>query len=94
MNCLDILGVVISPRTSHSFGLNVVWNNFVAIREGGFADCTLPLLLGDLSVQQFPHFGRRANFAIPPGVVTVFDALNTKLKSAFFLRLLATAAEE
>jgi len=27
-------------------------------------------------------------------VVWIFDALNTKLKSAFFPRLLATAAEE
>jgi hypothetical protein len=50
MNCLDILGVVISPRTSHSFGLNVVWNNFVVIRESCSADCALPFLRDDLSV--------------------------------------------
>jgi len=46
------------------------------------------------SVQQFPHFDWGTEFAISPRVVRVFDTLNTKLKSAFFPHLLATAAEE
>ena len=53
-----------------------------------------PSLLDDLSVQQLPHLSRRTEFAISSGVVRIFDALNAKLKSAFLLRLLATAAEE
>ena len=93
MDRLNIVGVVVSPSPSHPFGLDVVGHNLVVIREGCSADCTLPVLLDDLSVQQLPHLGRRPEFAISPGVVRIFDALNTKLKSAFFPRLLATAAE-
>ena len=94
MDCLDVLGMVISPSSSHSFGLNMVGHNLVVIRERCLADCAFPVLLGDLSVQQLPHLCWRPEFAISPGVVRIFDALNTKLKSAFFPRLLATAAEE
>ena len=94
MNCLDVVEVVVSPGPSHPFGLDVVGHNLVVIREGFVADCALPFLLGDLPVEQLPHLGRRPEFAIPFGVVRIFDAPNTKLKSAFFPSLLPTAAEE
>jgi len=58
------------------------------------ANSALPLLLGDLSVEQLPHLGWRPEFAKSPRMVRVFDALNAKLKSAAFPRLLATAAEQ
>jgi hypothetical protein len=93
MDCLNIVGVVVSPRASHAFGLNVVRHNLVVIRERCVADRALPVLFDDLSVQQLPHLGRRPKFAIPPRMVRIFNALNTKLKSAFFPDLLATAAE-
>jgi hypothetical protein len=35
----------------------MVGHNLAAIREVFVADCALPLLLDDLSVQQFPHLG-------------------------------------
>ena len=69
-------------------------HNVAVVRKFLVADCAFPVLLGDLSVQQLPHLGWRTEFAISPGVVRIFDALNTKLKSAFFPRLLATAAEQ
>src|SRR5271165_2708227 len=94
MDCLDVFWVVISPSPSHAFGLDVVGHDLGTLREGCAADCTLTLLLGDLSVQQFPHLSWRTDFAISPRVVRIFDALNTKLKSAFFPRLLTTAAEQ
>ena len=94
MNRLDIVWMIISPSPSHSFGLDVVGHNLVVIREGCAADCTVPVLLDDLSVQQLPHLGRRPEFAISPGMVRIFDALNTKLKSAFLARLLTAAAEK
>ena len=93
MGCLDVLGAVVSPGTSHPLGLDVVGHNFVVIREDCAADRAPPVLLDDLSVQQLPHLGWRTQFAISPGMVWIFDALNTKLKSAFFSRLLTTAAE-
>jgi hypothetical protein len=55
MRCLNIIGVVISPGSTHAFGLDVVGHNLVVIRERCMANCTLPFLLGDLTVQQFPH---------------------------------------
>ena len=55
MDCLDVLGAVVSPGPAHPFGLDVVGHNLVVIREDLVADCTFPVLLGDLSVKQFPH---------------------------------------
>jgi len=50
--------MVISPRPSHSFGISVVWHNVVVVRELMVADCADAVLLGDLSLQKFPHFSR------------------------------------
>src|SRR5208283_4229813 len=94
MACLHVFGMIVSPGPSHAFGLDVVGHNLGKLREGCAADCTYPVLFDDFSVQQFPHFGWRPEFPISPGVVRIFDALNTKLKSAFFPCLLATAAEQ
>ena len=58
MDRLDIFGVVIFARSSHTFGLDVVGHNLVVIREGFAADCTFPALLDDFSVEQLPHFCR------------------------------------
>ena len=69
-------------------------HDVAAVGKFMVADGALPVLLDDFSVQQLPHLGWRPEFAISPGVVRIFDALNTKLKSAFFPRLLATAAEQ
>ena len=68
--------------------------DLAVIGERLVTDCAFSALVSDLSVEQFSHFGWGAEFAISPRVVRIFDALNTKLKSAFFPRLLATAAEE
>src|SRR5664280_2937705 len=94
MDSLDVLWMIVSPSPSHPFGLDVVGHNLVVIREGHAADCTRAVLLDNLSVQQLPHLGWRPKFPVSPRVVRIFDALNTKLKSAFLPRLLATAAEE
>jgi len=94
MDGLDIVWAVVSPSPSHPFGLDVVGYDLVVTRKDCVADCTFPVLLADFSVQQLPHFGLGTEFPIPPRVVRIFDALNTKLKSAFFSRLLPTAAEQ
>ena len=94
MNRLDVFGAVVSPSSSHAFGLDVVGHNLVEISEGCPADCAFSVLLDDLSVQQPSHLGSRPYLPISPWMVWIFDALNTKLKSVFFPRLLATAAEE
>jgi hypothetical protein len=72
----------------------VVRHNVAAVGKFMVANGALPGLLDDLSVQQLPHLCWRPGLAISLGVVWIFDALNTKLESAFFPGLLATAAEE
>jgi len=94
MHGLDVFRMVISPGTAHSFRVSVVRYDFAAVGKFIVANGALPRLLHDFSVQQLPHLGWRTEFAISPGVMRIFDALNTKLKSAFFPRLIATAAEE
>ena len=58
MDGLNIVRAVVSPGTSHAFGLDVVGHNFVVIRKDCVADCTFPVLLADFSVQQLPHLRR------------------------------------
>ena len=94
MHGLNIFRMVISPCSSHSFRVSVVRYDFATVGKFLVADCTLAVLLDDLSVQQLPHLGWRTELAISPWMVWIFDALNTKVKSAFFPRLLATAAEQ
>jgi len=69
-------------------------HNLAVIGKRLVTDCAFSALVSDLSVQQLPHLCWRPEVAISPGMVWIFDALNTKLKSAFFPSLLATAAEE
>lgn len=58
MCSLDIIGMVVSPRSSHSFRILVVRHDVVVIREVFVADGADPALLDNLSVQQFPNLGR------------------------------------
>ena len=94
MRGLDIFRMVISPGSSHPFRVPVVRHDVAAVDKFPVADGAFSGLLHDFSVQQLPHLGWRPELAISPWVVRIFDALNTKLKSAFFPSLLATAAEE
>jgi hypothetical protein len=94
MHGLDIVRMVVSAGASHSFRLPVVRDDVAIVGKFPVADGALPFLLGDFSIQQFAHLGWRTKFTISPRVVLVVDALNTKLKPAFFPSLLATTAEE
>ena len=86
--------MVISPASSHTFRESMVRNDVATVGKFMVANGALSCLLHDFSVQQLPHLGWRPYLPISPGMVRIFDALNTKLKSAFFPRLLATAAEQ
>jgi hypothetical protein len=46
---LDIVWMIISPRSSHSFRVLVVWNDVVVIREVFVADGAYSALLENLS---------------------------------------------
>jgi len=74
----DVVRMVISPCSSHSFGILVVWHDIAVVRELFEADCTYSALFGDFPLQKVPHFCGGPEFPISPRVVWVFDALNTE----------------
>jgi hypothetical protein len=85
---------MVSVRQSYALKHTVVRYDVATVGKFMVANGALSCLLHDFSVQQFSHFGWGTEFPISPRVVRIFNALNTKPKSAFFSRLLATAAEE
>ena len=52
---LDIVWMIVSPRSAHPFGIPVVRNDVVIVGELLVADGAYACLLSDLHVQQFPH---------------------------------------
>ena len=71
----------------------MVGYDVAVIRERRLTNRTLPVLFDDLAVEQFPHLRFRAEFAVPPGVMRVFDPLHAKMSdSASLLDRLATTA--
>lgn len=55
MCSLDIVWVVVPPRSSHAFGISVVWRDVVVIGELFVTDGALPVLFDDLPVQELAH---------------------------------------
>jgi hypothetical protein len=51
MRGLDVFRMVISPGSSHSFRVSVVWHDVAAVAKFMVANGALPGLLDDLSVQ-------------------------------------------
>ena len=79
MNRLDIVGMVVSPRPSHSFGVDMVGHDVVVIGELQMAERAFPALVDDLAVEQISHFCVRAEFPVSPRMIGVFNPLHTKL---------------
>src|SRR5579872_7135240 len=76
MCCLNIVRMVISPRSPHSFGILVVRHDVVVVGEFFVADRTLPVLLDDFPLQDFPHLCRRSELSIPSRVMWIFNTLH------------------
>lgn len=94
MRCSDIVRVVVSPCSAHPFRIFVVWHDIVVVRELFVADCAFPVLLDNLSVQQFPHFCWRPKFPISSRVVRILNAPYTELYSTFLPSLFTATAED
>ena len=78
MCCLDIVRMIVSPRSAHSFRIPVIWHDVVVICELLVADGAYSGLLPHLAVQKLSHFSRRPEFPISSWVVRTFDALNSR----------------
>jgi hypothetical protein len=61
----------------------VVGHDVVIVGERHLADGTLPVLLNNFSIEQFPHFRFGAKLAVPSGMVRVAD----RLERCFMTRL-------
>ena len=92
MCCLDIIWVVIRPRSAHSFGIPVIGNHIVIICELFVTNRTFPVLLDNLPVEKFPHFSRRPEFPISSRMMRIVNASNPRLQSARTERLFPAAA--
>jgi len=92
MCCLDIVRMVVSPRSSHSFGISMVWHDIVVVGELFVADGAFPVLLDNLAIQQFPHFSGGPEFPISPRVMRILNASNPRLQSARKWRLFPATA--
>ena len=92
MRCLDIVRVIISPSSAHSFWIPVVRHHIVIVCELFMADGALPVLLDNLPVEQFPHFSGGSEFSISPQMMRIINASDTRLQSARIGRLFPAAA--
>src|SRR5581483_4007626 len=75
MHCLDIVWMVVSPRSSHAFASLVVRYNIGVIRELLLADWADSFLLCDLPIEQFTHLSSGSELSISPWVMGILDAL-------------------
>jgi hypothetical protein len=86
MDGLDIVGMIVPPRSSHSTRVDVVGNDVAVIRELPLAESAHAILGGDLSVHQLSHFGVRADLPISAGVLRIVNAADAHLARLSFLR--------
>jgi hypothetical protein len=72
-----------------------IGHDVAVIRERHLTNRTLPALFDNFAVEQLPHLGFRAEFAVSPEVMQVFDPLDAEVSDAASLleRLAATAIE-
>ena len=78
MRCLDVVRVVVPPRSSHSFRISVIGDDVVVIGKFLVTDGANASLLPDLAVQQFPHFCRRSEFPISTRMMQILNPLHAK----------------
>jgi hypothetical protein len=79
VNSLNIVRMIVSPRSSHPSGVDVVRDNVAIVSELRTAESAFPDLRHDLSVEQFPHLPVGAEFAVSPRVIWILDPADTKL---------------
>jgi hypothetical protein len=72
-----------------------IGHNVAVVGERHLTDRALPVLFDNFAVEQLPHLRLRAEFAIPSGVMRIFDPLHAKRSDAAFLldRLAAATIE-
>ena len=60
MGRLDVVGMIVSPRSTHTLRILVIRDNVVVVGEFFVADGANAALLPDFAVQELPHLPRRS----------------------------------
>jgi hypothetical protein len=79
MHCLNIVGMVISPGSSHASWIDVVGNDVVVAGELHMAECAFPTLFDNLAVEQPSHLRVGTEFPVSPRMMGVFNPLYAQL---------------
>jgi hypothetical protein len=89
---LDIIWVIVAPCSSHTFGVLVIGNDIVVVREFFMADRAYATLFSNLAVHQLPQFGGRSEFSIAARMMRIFDPLNSESNQFWFGEYFSPAA--
>lgn len=84
VDSLNVVRMIVPPRSSHAAGMDVVGYDVAIIGEWFVAEGAYAILLGDLPVEELPHFAVGPKFPVSPGMMRVFNAPNSHLALAFF----------
>lgn len=85
MNRLNVVGMIVSPRSPHSTRVDVIRNDVAVIRELPLAEGAHTVLGSDLTVHQLPHFGVRTNFSVSAGVLRIINVADAHPVSSLLL---------
>jgi len=77
MSCLNIVWMIVSPSSAHSFGVSVVRDDVVVVSELFVTDGAYASLLSDFPVQHLAHLGRRSQFPVSSWVMRIINALHS-----------------
>ena len=94
MDRLNVLRVVVPPRSSHATGTDVVGDDVAVVGERFLAEGAYAILGDDLPVEEFPHFAVGPKFPVSPGMMRIFNAPNAHLALASFSGDCFSAAAE
>jgi hypothetical protein len=73
--------MIVSPRSSHTSGMDMIWNDVRIVSERLLADPAPASLLGDLAILQSSHLSIGAQLSISSRIIWIINALHTKLSN-------------
>src|ERR1700733_12081732 len=76
VHCLNIIGMVVAPCSSHASRIDVVGHDVVVVGELHMAECALLVLFDNLTVEQPPHLRVGAEFPVSPRMIGVVNPLH------------------
>jgi hypothetical protein len=79
VNSLDIIRVIVSPRSTHASRADVVRGNVTIVREFDPADTAFTNLGNDLHIEQLSHLSIGAKFAKPSRMKRIFNSADAEL---------------